>query len=74
VRRAQDAGEVRADALPQDVVLSAHAAAWVGEQSADPEAPKRLLATVMAGYAAPGPSTPAAKKAPARRATRRRTG
>jgi AcrR family transcriptional regulator len=68
VRRAQEAGELREDARPQDVVLSAHAAAWVGEQSGDPEAPNRLLATVMAGYAAAGP-----KKPPAKRASRRRT-
>jgi AcrR family transcriptional regulator len=67
VRRAQQAGELRADALPHDIVLAAHAAAWVGEQSQDPEAPKRLLATVMAGYSAAGP-----KKPPAKRASRRR--
>ncbi len=68
VRRAQHAGELRADALPHDIVLAAHAAAWVGEQSQDPAAPKRLLATVMAGY-----SAASLKKQPAKRASRRRT-
>jgi AcrR family transcriptional regulator len=50
VRRAQKNGELRADVAPQDVVLAAHAAAWVGEQSGDRAAPKRLLATMIAGY------------------------
>jgi AcrR family transcriptional regulator len=56
VRRAQEAGEIRADALAQDVVMAAHAAAWVGEQSKDSEAPKRLLATMIAGYRTPAPA------------------
>jgi AcrR family transcriptional regulator len=63
VRRAQDAGEIREDALPQDVVLAAHAAAWVGEQSKDAGAPKRLLATVIAGYSADRPASKRSAKA-----------
>ncbi|HEX4383743.1 MAG TPA: helix-turn-helix domain-containing protein [Myxococcales bacterium] len=50
VRRAQKAGELSGDALPQDIILAAHAAAWVGEQSKDAGAPGRLLATVIAGH------------------------
>jgi AcrR family transcriptional regulator len=54
VRRAQDAGELRADADPRDVIMAAHAAAWVGEQTQDPDAPARLLATMLAGLRGDG--------------------
>jgi AcrR family transcriptional regulator len=52
VQRAQDAGEIDASADPQDVVMAAHAAAWVGEQMKDPDATSRLLTTLLAGLRA----------------------
>lgn len=63
VRRAQEAGELRADAVPSDVVMAGQAAAWVFEQTKDPEAPKRLLATLLAGLRADDASYPAKRKA-----------
>jgi AcrR family transcriptional regulator len=66
VERAQAAGELRADASARDVVMAAHAAAWVGEQTKDPEAPARLLATLLAGLRGDG-----VRREPARRRTAR---
>jgi len=69
VRRAQAAGELREDAEPRDVIMAAHAAAWVGETTKDPEAPGRLLATVLAGLRGDGASR---AEVPARRRSRAR--
>lgn len=47
--RAQAAGEVRADAEVREVILSAHAAAWIGEQTKDPAAVERMLGILFDG-------------------------
>jgi AcrR family transcriptional regulator len=47
--RAQAAGEVRADAQVREVILSAHAAAWIGEQTKDPKAVERMLGILFDG-------------------------
>jgi AcrR family transcriptional regulator len=49
LKRAQRAGEVRADAEVREVILSAHAAAWIGEQTKDPKAVERMLAILFDG-------------------------
>jgi AcrR family transcriptional regulator len=76
VVRAQEAGEIRADVPPADVVLSANAAAWLAEQTGDAEAALRHLHLVLAGLRAPAPamispalprSAPATPDAPAGR-------
>src|ERR1043166_8914869 len=41
--RAQAAGEIRRDADIREVILTAHSAAWVSEQTKDPTAIDRLL-------------------------------
>lgn len=67
--RAQNAGELRADAQIGDVVLGVHAAAWAAEQTDDPDAAKRLLTILIDGL-----RTEAAKRAvarPVRRPARR---
>ena len=58
VRRAQAAGELSQDARPKDVIMAAHAAAWVGEQTKDKHAPARLLNTLLAGLR---PAAPVSK-------------
>ena len=50
--RAQAAGEIRADADVKEVILSAHAAAWIAEQTKDPGAVDRLLGILFDGLAA----------------------
>ena len=50
--RAQAAGEIRADAEVKEVILSAHAAAWIAEQTKDPGAVDRLLGILFDGLAA----------------------
>lgn len=47
--RAQDAGELRADVNPADVILGANAAAWIAEQTGDAEAANRHLALMLDG-------------------------
>ena len=49
LRHAQDAGEVRADAQVREVIMSAHAAAWIGEQTKDPAAVERMLSILFDG-------------------------
>ncbi|PZG51541.1 TetR family transcriptional regulator [Spongiactinospora gelatinilytica] len=50
IRRAQDAGEIRADVAPADVMAMAGAIAWVGEQTPDdPERRSRLLTLLADG-------------------------
>jgi AcrR family transcriptional regulator len=50
--RAQAAGEIRADAEIKEIILSAHAAAWIGEQTKDPGAVTRLLGILFDGLRA----------------------
>ena len=47
--RAQAAGEVRPDAQVIEIILSAHSAAWIGEQTKDPAAVQRLLGILFDG-------------------------
>jgi AcrR family transcriptional regulator len=50
--RAQDAGEIRRDAVIREVILTAHAAAWVAEQTKDPSAVDRMLGILFDGLRA----------------------
>jgi AcrR family transcriptional regulator len=85
LKRAQAAGEIRADAQVVEVILSAHSAAWIGEQTKDPGAVRRLLDILFDGLrvtranakpaAAAVAATPKAKasaKRPAKTAKTRR--
>jgi AcrR family transcriptional regulator len=67
--RAQAAGEVRQDAQVVEIMLTAHSAAWIGEQTKDPHAVNRLLAILFDGLRVRPPAKPAprTKKSPARR-------
>jgi AcrR family transcriptional regulator len=47
--RAQAAGEVRRDADVREVILTAHSAAWIAEQTKDPAATDRLLGILFDG-------------------------
>ena len=49
LKRAQAAGEIRGDAQVVEVILSAHSAAWIGEQTNDPSAVRRLLDILFDG-------------------------
>lgn len=49
LKRAQDAGEIRADAEVREVILTAHSAAWIAEQTKDPTAVDRLLGILLDG-------------------------
>lgn len=49
LERAQQAGEIRGDAQVVEVILSAHSAAWIGEQTKDPGAVRRLLDILFDG-------------------------
>ncbi len=42
LKRAQKAGEIRPDAEMKDLILTAHSAAWIAEQTKDPQAVDRL--------------------------------
>ena len=53
VDRAKAAGEIGPDVQPNDVVMTAHAAAWSADQSGDPGAAKRMIAMVVAGMRTP---------------------
>jgi AcrR family transcriptional regulator len=50
--RAQEAGEIRKDAEVKEVILTAHSAAWIAEQTNDPGAVKRLLGILFDGLRA----------------------
>jgi AcrR family transcriptional regulator len=47
--RAQAAGEIRRDADVREVILTAHSAAWIAEQTKDPGAADRLLGILFDG-------------------------
>jgi hypothetical protein len=47
--RAQKAGEIRPDADVREVILTAHSAAWIAEQTRDPAAVDRLLGIMFDG-------------------------
>jgi AcrR family transcriptional regulator len=66
--RAQSAGEIRTDAEVREVILTAHSAAWIAEQTKDPTAVDRLLRILFDGLRA-GASAPAR---PTRRPSARR--
>jgi AcrR family transcriptional regulator len=59
LERAQKAGTIRRDAEIKEIILSAHAAAWIGEQTKDPGAVDRLLGILFDGLRA---SPPRAKR------------
>jgi AcrR family transcriptional regulator len=69
--RAQAAGEIRADAEVREVILTAHSAAWIAEQTKDPGAVDRLLGILFDGLRAQ-PAKPRAARAPAKRPRPRR--
>lgn len=52
LKRAQDAGEIRRDAEMREVILTAHSAAWIAEQTKDPTAVDRLLGILFDGLRA----------------------
>lgn len=52
LERAKHAGEIRSDADVKEVILSAHAAAWIAEQTKDPSAVERLLGILFDGLRA----------------------
>jgi len=64
--RAQKAGEIRPDAQIREVILTAHSAAWIAEQTHDPGAVDRLLGILFDGLRAP-----VSAEAPARAGGRR---
>jgi AcrR family transcriptional regulator len=72
--RAQAARQIRRDANVREVILTAHSAAWIAEQTEDPAAVDRLLGILFDGLRATPPAT--RKSASPRRqrpAKRRRT-
>jgi AcrR family transcriptional regulator len=66
--RAQAANEIRRDAEVREVILTAHSAAWIAEQTKDPAAVDRLLGILFDGLRV---ISPAAAR-PARRPQRTR--
>jgi AcrR family transcriptional regulator len=60
--RAQDAGQIRGDAEIKEVILSAHAAAWIAEQTKDPSAVDRLLGILFDGLRATASKPPKPKR------------
>jgi len=60
--RAQKAGEIRRDADVREVILTAHSAAWIAEQTKDPTAVDRLLGILLDGLRAIPTKKPGAKK------------
>ena len=67
--RAQDAFEIRSDADIKEIILSAHAAAWIAEQTKDPGAVDRLLGILFDGLRVV--TKPKPKKRRATKPTRR---
>ena len=49
LERAQQAGEIRPDAEMKELILTAHSAAWIAEQTKDPQAVDRLLGILFDG-------------------------
>lgn len=70
--RAQAAGEIRRDADIKEVILTAHSAAWIAEQTKEPEAADRLLGILFDGLRTIRPGRPArsTRRAPAPRRSR----
>jgi AcrR family transcriptional regulator len=71
--RAQAAHEIRSDADVKEIILSAHSAAWIAEQTKDPAAVNRLLGILFDGLRVvtrPKPK-PAPRPKSKRRATKR---
>jgi AcrR family transcriptional regulator len=58
LQRAKDAGQVRTDADIKEIILSAHAAAWIAEQTKDPGAVERLLEILFDGLRTVRPKAP----------------
>lgn len=72
--RAQTAGEIRSDANIREVILSAHAAAWIDEQTKDQGAADRLLGILFDGLRAPVARAPRrTRKSPARKPAARKS-
>lgn len=69
--RAQAAGEIRRDAEVREVILTAHSAAWISEQTQDPAAIDRLLGILFDGLRT---IRPLRRKPSARRRTGRPSG
>jgi AcrR family transcriptional regulator len=72
--RAQREREIRSDAAIKEIILSAHAAAWIAEQTKDPAAVDRLLGILFDGLRVVEPKKKRAvvkAKKPPRRAARR---
>jgi AcrR family transcriptional regulator len=66
--RAQAAGEIRRDADIREVILTAHSAAWISEQTKDPAAIDRLLGILFDGLRTIRPRRLARRKpSPSRR-------
>lgn len=71
LERAQAAGEIRGDAQVVEIILSAHSAAWIGEQTKDPSAVRRLLDILFDGLRVVTPATSKAKPAAQKPAARK---
>ena len=69
--RAQRAGEIRPDAEVREVILTAHSAAWIAEQTRDPGAVERLLGILFDGLRAQPARLAAVPAARPRRASAR---
>ncbi len=68
LERAQASGDIRPDAEVREVILTAHSAAWIAEQTKDPSAVDRLLGILLDGLRVMPPKATALKP----RAMRRR--
>ncbi len=72
--RAQAAGEIRSDAEIREVILTAHSAAWIAEQTQNPAAADRLLGILFDGLRTqPSTARSASKLAQPRRTARSST-
>jgi hypothetical protein len=65
--RAQAAGEIRPDAQVVEVILSAHSAAWIGEQTKDRGAVARLLGILFDGLRVVQPAASSGRRQGRRR-------
>ncbi len=70
--RAKEAGEIRADARIDDLVMAVHAAAWASEQTGDPSGAPRLIKMVLDGLRIAPKTAPARARRPAARKPARR--
>jgi AcrR family transcriptional regulator len=70
--RAQAAGQIRRDADIKEVILTAHSAAWIAEQTKDPDAADRLLGILFDGLRTirPGRAARPARRRPTARRPR----